>query len=98
MYTITKPALTALSLVIFGCAIQSGFAREHWPMPSDAERARQKEFTAYGQQVASNVAPALVEWGKRGKPFIPWASKPEDLPQAKVPAFPGAEGGGKFSF
>lgn len=35
---------------------------------------------------------------KNGKPFIPWAAKPSDLPQAKIPAFPGAEGGGAFSF
>src|SRR4051812_37508306 len=35
---------------------------------------------------------------KNGKPFILSASRPEDLPQAKIPAFPGAEGGGAFSF
>lgn len=33
-----------------------------------------------------------------GKPYIPWAARPTDLPQAKIPAFPGAEGGGQFSF
>lgn len=32
-----------------------------------------------------------------GKPYIPWAARPEDLPQAKIPAFPGAEGGGAFT-
>ena len=36
--------------------------------------------------------------GQEGQALIPWAAKPGDLPQAKVPAFPGAEGGGKFSF
>ena len=40
----------------------------------------------------------MDEWAKKGKPFIPWAAKPEDLPQAEIPAFPGAEGGGRFSF
>lgn len=35
---------------------------------------------------------------KNGKPFIPWAAKPSDLPQAKLLAFPGAEGGGAYSF
>lgn len=35
---------------------------------------------------------------KNGKPFIPWAAKPSDLPQAKLVAFPGAEGGGAYSF
>ncbi|WP_207425755.1 polysaccharide lyase [Pedobacter sp. SYSU D00535] len=33
-----------------------------------------------------------------GKPFIEWASSPNDLPQADIPAFPGAEGGGAYSF
>src|SRR5690606_1357130 len=35
---------------------------------------------------------------KEGKPYIPWAKVPTDLPQAKIPAFPGAEGGGAYSF
>ncbi|MEJ6979985.1 polysaccharide lyase [Pedobacter sp. P351] len=35
---------------------------------------------------------------QRGKPFIQWASSPKDLPQAEIPAFPGAEGGGAYSF
>jgi hypothetical protein len=42
--------------------------------------------------------PIIKDEAKKGKPFIPWASKPDDLPQAPIPAFPGAEGGGKFSF
>ena len=33
-----------------------------------------------------------------GKPYIPWAARPIDLPQADIPAFPGAEGGGAYSF
>ena len=33
-----------------------------------------------------------------GRPYIPWAARPTDLPQAKIPSFPGAEGGGQFSF
>ncbi len=35
---------------------------------------------------------------KNGKPYIVWAAKPSDLPQAKIPAFPGAEGGGMYAF
>jgi hypothetical protein len=34
---------------------------------------------------------------KNGKPYIPWAAKPEDLPQSKIVAFPGAEGGGAYT-
>ncbi|MXV15198.1 pectate lyase family protein [Hufsiella ginkgonis] len=35
---------------------------------------------------------------KNGKPYVPWAAKPSDLPQSKLVAFPGAEGGGAHSF
>ena len=42
--------------------------------------------------------PEIERWEKQGKPFIRVARRPEDLPQAKIPAFPGAEGGGMHSF
>jgi hypothetical protein len=40
---------------------------------------------------------AQVIMAKEGKPYIPWAAKPSDLPQASIPAFPGAEGGGMYT-
>lgn len=40
----------------------------------------------------------IEEEAKHGKPYIPWASRPNDLPQASIPAFPGAEGGGMYTF
>lgn len=73
-------------------------ARENWPIPDAAIKARDASWDQYQQQVITKDAPVIAEWAAKGKPFIPWASKPDDLPQAKVPAFPGAEGGGKFSF
>lgn len=42
--------------------------------------------------------PTIKKWEAKGKPFIPWAAKPEDLLQAAIPAFPGAQGGGMYSF
>ncbi len=42
--------------------------------------------------------PKIQEDARNGKPYIPFAGKPEDLPQAEIPAFPGAEGGGAYSF
>lgn len=48
---------------------------------------------------AWNVAwPIIQEEAKKGKPFIDFANRPTDLPQSEIPAFPGAEGGGKYSF
>src|SRR6187402_2638199 len=48
---------------------------------------------------AWNLAwPIIQEEAKKGKPFIDFANRPTDLPQSDIPAFPGAEGGGKYSF
>ena len=35
---------------------------------------------------------------RAGRPYVPYAHRPDDLPQAKIPAFPGAEGGGMYAF
>lgn len=42
--------------------------------------------------------PVVEREAAGGRPYIPWAGRPGDLPQADIPAFPGAEGGGMFSF
>ncbi|MFW9624922.1 polysaccharide lyase [Bacteroides graminisolvens] len=46
----------------------------------------------------AKALPIIEKEAKEGKPYIPWAERPTDLPQAKIPSFPGAEGGGMFSF
>ena len=44
------------------------------------------------------ATPIVQQWESKGKPYIPWAKRPGDLPQATLPAFPGAQGGGMYSF
>jgi len=45
------------------------------------------------------VAFPIVDYdAKHGKPYVPWAGRPTDLPQADIPAFPGAMGGGAYTF
>lgn len=44
------------------------------------------------------AAQRVMAEAKQGKPYLPWCSRPEDLPLSTLPAFPGAEGGGKYSF
>jgi hypothetical protein len=44
------------------------------------------------------ILPIIEKDTQHGKPFIPQAAKPGDLPQAAIPAFPGAEGGGAYAF
>ena len=41
--------------------------------------------------------PIVQKEEKSGRPYKPWASKPEDLLKAAIPVFPGAEGGGAFT-
>lgn len=94
----TQRILAVVILLAGFCTNQSVFAREKWPVMPEAEKQQQEEWQQHEQAVLTSIQPALAEWAQKGKPFIPWAAKPDDLPQAGVPAFPGAEGGGKFSF
>lgn len=41
--------------------------------------------------------PIVMEQASKGRPYKPWASKPEDLLKNAIPAFPGAEGGGAYT-
>lgn len=57
-----------------------------------------KEYEKLSDKAWQKALPIVERDNKQGKPFIPWASKPSDLPQASILAFPGAEGGGAYSF
>jgi hypothetical protein len=90
---------TAITTVLFSAAlVWAASAREKWPQMTDADKQRVAEWKQHEQAVWTKIQPQLEEWAKKGKPFYANATVPADLPQAKVPAFPGAEGAGKFSF
>jgi hypothetical protein len=55
------------------------------------DKQREKEAWEKALQIVEKEA-------KEGRPYIPWASRPYDLPQADIPSFPGAEGGGMYTF
>ncbi|MCD8296142.1 MAG: thrombospondin type 3 repeat-containing protein [Prevotella sp.] len=61
----------------------------------DAYEAR---IWAHSDSAWAVAYPIVDKEAKDGRPYIPWASRPTDLPQAKIPAFPGAEGGGMYTF
>ncbi|MET0463831.1 MAG: polysaccharide lyase [Chitinophagaceae bacterium] len=70
-------------------------------IPSDVQKSADslmKAAEAHSEAAWAIAHPIIKEEAKNGRPFIPWAAKPDDLPQADIPAFPGAEGGGKFTF
>jgi hypothetical protein len=59
---------------------------------------RNSQMQRHSDEAWQRALPVIREWETRGKPYLPAAAKPSDLPQAKVPAFPGAQGGGMYSF
>ncbi|WP_269237636.1 pectate lyase family protein [Flavobacterium flavigenum] len=91
-------ALFVLPLLLLGSI--NCFAQ--YPKISPEIKAQQDAIIAEANRLSDEAwEKALVvieEEAKHGKPFIPWASRPTDLPQASIPAFPGAEGGGMYTF
>ncbi len=70
-------------------------------IPSDVKKSSDSLMKAAVDHSDSAWAiawPIIQQQAREGKPFIPWASRFDELPQADIPAFPGAEGGGKYSF
>ncbi len=70
-------------------------------IPKDVQQATNDMMEAARKQ--SDVAwlkavPIMEKEAKEGKPYIPFAGRPTDLPQSEIIAFPGAEGGGAHSF
>jgi hypothetical protein len=73
-------------------------AREKWPAPTEEAKRKAEQARRHEEEVWRRIEPEVMAWAKKGKPYVPSAAKPEDLPQAKILAFPGAEGAGRFSF
>ena len=59
---------------------------------------QKKQWKAHADSAWEVAFPIVVEEAKAGRPYVPWAGMPYDLKQAKIPAFPGAEGGGMYTF
>jgi hypothetical protein len=95
----TKKIISTILLSVLGISV-SIFAQ--YPKITQ-EVAQQSGELVRKAQEASDAAfakalPIIEKEAKEGRPYIPWAERPSDLPQAKIPAFPGAEGGGAYSF
>jgi hypothetical protein len=60
--------------------------------------AKQAAADKRSEDAFAKALPVIREWAAKGKPYLPGAAEPKDLPQAKIPAFPGAWGGGMYSF
>jgi hypothetical protein len=102
--TVSSPFRKKTALMLFAASMLGMVkpALAQYPqIPADvkaASDAMMKAAIAHSDS-AWNVAFTQVDYDARhGKPFIPWAARPNDLPQSDMLAFPGAEGGGAHSF
>jgi hypothetical protein len=90
---------------LFSTIIFSGIviaANAQYPdIPADVQKSSDSLLTAariHSDEAWAQALPIIEKEAKEGKPYIPWASRFDELPQSDIPAFPGAEGGGKYSF
>lgn len=59
--------------------------------------AQRAEWEAHSDSAWKVAFPIVKKEAMEGRPYVPWAWRPYDLKQAKIPAFPGAEGGGMYT-
>src|SRR5437773_1685778 len=93
-----KRAGAVLAAILFGVW---PVAAQYPKVPKDVQKAEDARRAAYEKpedEAWEKAQPELAKWAEKGKPYIPSAAKPSDLPQAKIPAFPGAWGAGMYSF
>lgn len=90
-----------VSLMAVMCLFTSIAFCQYPKIPADVKKSADEMMKKAYQQsdlAWQKALPVIEEYAKQGKPYIPWAGRPADLPQADIPAFPEAEGGGKFTF
>ncbi|GHE41471.1 hypothetical protein GCM10017764_26070 [Sphingobacterium griseoflavum] len=87
--------------MVFACLVTFKANAQYPKIPAEVKQASEDMMNAARAQsdrAWAKALPVIEHYAKQGKPYIPWAGRPTDLPQAEIPAFPGAEGGGKYSF
>lgn len=93
---IIKRALSAWMLA--ACVLP---VAAQYPVIPDSVKARAAkqgaEFKRKSDAAWEKALPIVMEEAQKGRPYKPWASKPEDLIKSTIPAFPGAEGGGMYT-
>lgn len=102
MHPTRSSAAFCLLVLAAPLAVRTGLQAQGYPRVPPAQQAAADARKAAADQRSDEIfarsLPEIQAWGAKGKPFIPDADEPGDLPQAKIPAFPGAWGGGMYSF
>src|SRR5688500_6677591 len=92
-------AAMAGALTIFAVAPQHVVAQYPNVPQEAAQRSNAKKAAAdkRSDEIFQKILPQIEKDAENGKPYIPGAAKPQALPRAEIPAFPGAWGGGMYS-
>lgn len=90
------------NIILFVMGIWSvGIVMAQYPTVPDSIKARiehqQAEMDSLSDEAWEKALPTVLAEVNQGRPYKPWASRPEDLIRAAIPAFPGAEGGGAYT-
>jgi hypothetical protein len=104
-----KPSYTLIMKRLFGkCCVMlmvlvcsKQLDAQYPTIPANVQRWSDSLLDAareHSDEAWAKALPAIDADARNGKPYIPWASRPDELPQSSVLAFPGAEGGGKYTF
>jgi hypothetical protein len=95
----TKFTKGILAILLFSpfCMLHAQYPDVPKDLKAKADSMIQKE-SKYALDVLEKNKEAMRKLTVAGKPYIPWAARPTDLPVANIPAFPGAEGGGQYTF
>lgn len=92
-----KLLLAALTMTVGTQAVQA-----QYPIITKEAKAKIDSltavWTAHSDSAWAVAWPIVKTEAMKGRHYVPWASRPYDLRQAKIPAFPGAEGGGMYTF
>lgn len=92
-----KLLLAALTLTVGSEAVHA-----QYPVITQEAKAKIDSltavWTAHSDSAWAVAWPIVKAEAMKGRYYVPWASRPYDLRQAKIPAFPGAEGGGMYTF
>jgi hypothetical protein len=92
-------------ILLIAAATAAGFfssAFAQYPDVSKEDKAASDSLIARANRRSDSIwnnfaYPIVKSEIPKGRPYAPWATRPTDLPQADIPAFPGAEGGGAFT-
>lgn len=90
-------AICVIALMAPVSVVKAQYPKEPKEVKEAVKKMMDEEYKL-SDEAWAKALPIIEKEAKEGKPYIPWAERPTDLPQAKIPSFPGAEGGGMFSF